>query len=275
LIFTISLTIWWLYFALGLIARFDIPDGNHRQMLLLEGMTLIALLVAGGSTLIYFIFLERKQNQTLAQFFSAFTHDLKTSLASLRLQAESLKEDVISPEHSPTIARLLSDTSRLQVQVENSLFLGHVQSTNQVKPRLFIEALQSQDLLLTLSDSWPQLKFSSDKNFVIRGDRRATETVFNNLAHNSLAHGRATELKFRVETHPRGLQIVVTDNGSGFKGEAKHLGKMHFRQNPSSGSGLGLFIVNELVEQMHGQIKFISAGVTGFAVQLVVPGAVL
>lgn len=266
LLLTTSLTFWWLYFALGLLAKVESSNQGHRQMLFMEGMTLLALLVAGGTTLIYFIFLEQRQNETLARFFSAFSHDLKTSLASLRLQAESLKEDIRSPEALPTIQRLLSDTSRLQVQVENSLFLGQSR-----KPRLFLEDLESQDLLATLSDSWPQLKCVAERPFVVHGDRRAVETVFSNLAHNSLIHGRSTEIRFAPEARGDLLKLRIVDNGTGFRGRREELGKMHFRQNPSSGSGLGLFIVSELVRQMRGTVEFASAE-EGFAVELTLPG---
>ena len=54
----------------------------------------------------------------------AFTHDLKTALASLQLQAESLQEDWPDAASNPNLARLLEDTVRLGVQLENSLFFA-------------------------------------------------------------------------------------------------------------------------------------------------------
>ena len=38
-------------------------------------------------------------------FFMAFTHDLKTSLASLRLQAEALREDLPEAADNPNLQR--------------------------------------------------------------------------------------------------------------------------------------------------------------------------
>jgi len=57
-------------------------------------------------------------------FFAAFTHDAKTALASLRLQAESLREDFAGAEPSPLLDRLLSDTLRLQLQLGEFAFSG-------------------------------------------------------------------------------------------------------------------------------------------------------
>jgi signal transduction histidine kinase len=264
-----SLICWWLYFALGLLARLAPQDEPHRHMLMLEGVTLLLLLVAGGTTLIYFVFQEQKQKLILAKFFSAFSHDIKTSLASLRLQAESLKEDVKAPEAQPIIGRLLSDASRLQVQVENSLFLGQSSA-----PKLFIEDLQSADLLVPLQESWPQMQFIAREPFVLSADRRALETVLNNLVHNAAAHGRATVVEFRARESVSGsgrIELFVRDNGSGFAGDRSQLARMHSRHNPSSGSGLGLFIARELVKMMNGELEF-SPATVGFEVRVTLPG---
>jgi malonyl CoA-acyl carrier protein transacylase len=51
------------------------------------------LLVSGGVALVVSIRREQTRQDTVEAFFMAFTHDLKTTLASLQLQAESLVED--------------------------------------------------------------------------------------------------------------------------------------------------------------------------------------
>ena len=63
-------------------------------MLVLEGTTLVGMLVAGGVALLGAIRREQRRRRDMRAFFMAFTHDLKTSLTSLRLQAEALREDL-------------------------------------------------------------------------------------------------------------------------------------------------------------------------------------
>ena len=74
------------------------PDGAQigrvTRMLVLEGAMLVGMLVAGGVALLVAIRQEQRRRRDLRSFFMAFTHDLKTSLTSLRLQAEALREDV-------------------------------------------------------------------------------------------------------------------------------------------------------------------------------------
>src|SRR5216110_654896 len=128
-LFTVTLAAWWLVFGLRqleLINQSNLENAvqlhRHYQMLLWEGGILIASLIGGGLALLYYARREQKRHAQVEEFFAAFTHDAKTALASLRLQAESLQED-FEDAPNPLLDRLLRDTLRLQLQLENSLFL--------------------------------------------------------------------------------------------------------------------------------------------------------
>src|SRR5438034_4789328 len=121
-VFTVVLAGWWLVFGLrqlDLINQSNLENAvqlhRHYQMLLWEGGILIASLIGGGLALYYYARREQKRHAQVEEFFAAFTHDAKTAMASLRLQAESLKEDLGS-KPSPLLDRLLQDTLRLQIQ---------------------------------------------------------------------------------------------------------------------------------------------------------------
>lgn len=265
-----TLILWWMYFAVGLLEKSPYHEERHRTMLFSEGGTLLFLLIIGGATLIYLILHEKKRTELLTQFFSAFSHDIKTSLASLRLQVEGLRDESLPPTAATTLSRLLGDTSRLQLQVENSLYLGRER-----KPKLFIEDIDMTYVIEALRDSWPQIRLVSEGRATIKADRRAMDSILNNLVHNAITHGRATEMVITVTPSRHGLlKMTLADNGNGFKGESKSLGEMHFRQNPSSGSGLGLFIVRQVVKAMNGQVLFnrSTEDHKGFMVELEIPG---
>src|SRR4030095_12758355 len=128
-VFTVTLAGWWLVFGLrqlDLLNRLNLEGAadfhRHYHMLLWEGAILIISLIGGGLALFYYARREQKRHAQVEEFFAAFTHAAKTALASLRLQAESLKED-FGANPNPLLDRLLQDTLRLQLQLENSLFL--------------------------------------------------------------------------------------------------------------------------------------------------------
>jgi signal transduction histidine kinase len=274
--FTVTLAGWWLVFGLrqlDLINQSKLEGAaqlqRHYQMLMWEGGILIASLIGGGLALFYYARREQKRHAQVEEFFAAFTHDAKTALASLRLQAESLREDFAGAEHSPLLDRLLSDTLRLQLQLENSLFL-----VNLPRGKFFFEPIKLSDRIDVLRQHWPNLRITEKGDAVVTGDARALESVFTNLIQNSLKHGRATQVQIDIAASANNRVCVrVTDDGEGFRGDATQLGTLFVRHTRGSGSGVGLYIVRQLVKRMKGTIAFQSAGAGGFETVIELPTA--
>jgi signal transduction histidine kinase len=273
-VFTVTLAGWWLVFGLrqlDLLNRLNLEGAadfnRHYQMLLWEGGILIISLIGGGLALFYYARREQKRHAQVEEFFAAFTHDAKTALASLRLQAESLREDFANAEPSPLLDRLLSDTLRLQLQLENSLFL-----VNLTRGAFFLEPISLSDRVDTLRHHWPQLVITQSDDGVVMADVRALESVLTNLVQNSVTHGRATEVEVNVKRAGDGRLIVcVTDNGNGFQGDLDQLGKLFVRHTRGSGSGVGLYIVRQLVKRMNGTISFTAGSTGGFRAEMNFP----
>src|SRR2546422_11635750 len=177
-VFTVTLAGWWLIFGLrqlDLINQSKLEGAaqlqRHYQMLMWEGRILIASLIGGGLALFYYARREQKRHLQVEEFFAAFTHDAKTALASLRLQAESLREDFNDAEHSPLLDRLLSDTLRLQLQLENSLFL-----VNLPRGQFFLQPIRLSDRVEALRLHWPNVVITQTGDGVVMADARALES---------------------------------------------------------------------------------------------------
>ena len=275
-IFTVTLAGWWMVFGLR---QLDLLNSlrlegaadfhRHYRMLLWEGGILIVSLIGGGLALFYYARREQKRHAQVEEFFAAFTHDAKTALASLRLQAESLREDFADAGTNPLLDRLLGDTLRLQLQLENSLFL-----VNLSRGAFFLEPISLSDRIDTLRHHWPGLMITQSGDGMIMADARALESVLTNLVQNSVTHGHATAVDVSVTRGPDGgFQVRVSDNGLGFQGDLSRLGKLFVRHTRGSGSGVGLYIVRQLVKRMNGSIRFSGAGAKGFLAEMVFPNA--
>src|SRR2546425_1890496 len=256
--FTVTLAAWWLIFGLrqlDLINQSNLEGAvqlhRHYQMLLWEGGILIASLIGGGLALFYYARREQKRHAQVEEFFAAFTHDAKTALASLRLQAESLREDFAGAEPSPLLDRLLSDTLRLQLQLENSLFL-----VNLPRGQFFMQPIRLSDRVEALRLHWPNVVITQTGDGVVMADARALESVLTNLVQNAVIHGHATQVDVNVRRNAGRLNVTVIDNGRGFQGDLSQLGELFVRHARSSGSGVGLYIVLRLVTEMNCTIQF-------------------
>lgn len=274
LVTSVSLATWWIIFGfrqLDTLHSTHSPEQLRKQtMIIYEGTFLIGLLLLGGGALAYFILRERKQTELIRKFFATFTHEVKTSLASLRLQAESLEEDLKdAPQYWPLTQRLVKDTVKLELQLENSLFLAKAD-----RGTLFIESISLKRLMESLQMYWPEMRVKVGREVTLLGDRRVLECIFKNVLQNSFLHGKASSVTIEaVQAEVGKVQVSLQDNGTGFLGEVKNLGEMFVRHSSKSGTGLGLYLVQNLTERLGGVAHWNTISSAGFRVDLILPGS--
>ena len=263
---TVSLASWWL--SLGL---YSLPPRLHR-MFVWEGVAFISLLLAGGVAILAAIRREHRRRQSLETFFLSFTHDLKTSLASVQLQAEGLREDWPESAVRPSLDRLLHDALRLQIQLENSLFVA------QPDGRLLSERVRAGTAIDRLAVDWPELTVDVTGDADLMVDQRGFDAVVRNLLQNAVVHGGAGRVTVDIEPVNGGALIRLTfaDDGRGVPAEAfEVLGQPFARAGSTAGSGMGLFVCRQLVSRMRGVLRFVrpDASRRGLTVVLELPGA--
>ncbi|TGL79601.1 sensor histidine kinase [Leptospira yasudae] len=286
LLATVSLGIWWFLLGLkltntvaGLSSKLDASAASENLLLLerqsrmikMEGTFFLLMLFLGGATLIWFSYRETRRNKMIHDFFSTVTHEMKTPLASLRLQAESLQEELPNHHESKLLQRLLMDSVRIESQMNRAMYLASLTRSE----ILYIEKTNVREIFLSIGEDFPELKIDlhSLENVFVFADRKALESIFKNLAENSLKHGKATSLTVRSERQRSGQVLIsIVDDGSGFDGKYKGLGVPFYRHGSSSGTGIGLYIIKKLMNKMKGSMKIVPQEI-GFRVDLILPGA--
>ncbi len=276
-VFTVALSSWWLIFGLNQARQLSALEGPDAaqvsrvtRMLVLEGTVLVTLLLGGGFAMLAAIRREQRRRRDLRSFYMAFTHDLKTSLTSLRLQAEALREDLPQAASNPNLQRMLKDSVRLQLQLENALALTTADGA------VFIEPIEVQSLVDYLREDFPELQIDVTGAGRVRADRRALESVLRNLMQNAVVHGRASRVSLDLRRSASGaIEIVVADDGSGAAIDlSTALDRPFVRPTTTSGSGVGLYVCGRLLHQMHGQIRLAGGSVSGFVVSIELPEAI-
>jgi signal transduction histidine kinase len=278
LVLTVSLASWWLIFGLAQARRLHTATGaaessdgaRVQRMLEWEGLVLIALLVGGGAAILVGIRREQARQDEVRNFFMSFTHDLKTSLASLQLQAESLREDLPEAAGNANLDRLLKDARRLQLQLENSLYFA------QPDGGLLVEPVEVHALVRQVAEDWPELSVRIDGARRVLADERAVTSVIRNLLQNASVHGAAREVSVQIVPGSHGrVSVIVTDDGRGAPAEVlPRLGRPFVRSVATGGSGVGLFVSQRLLRRMRGSLACSMGPDRGFSVTLELPEAV-
>jgi signal transduction histidine kinase len=127
-----------------------------------------------------------------------------------------------------------------------------------------------KDLLLSLQSEYTILKIESPERLILKIDRRATKSILENLIENSRHHGGATQVIITAIKKNDYAKIVVYDNGKGFQGNPKNLGKPFFRHSTTSGSGIGLYLIKSLIEKMKGEFHLNNLK-NGFEIEIHLP----
>jgi len=233
-------------------------------------MTLIMLVLA----MALYLFLDRilRLNAQQNNFLLAITHELKTPVAGSKLAVQTAQRKLSSEQTE--LGRLLrmadSNVSRLSRIIDNVLMATRVQSSSRMNfiiQDLVLEEL-IEDTLAELKDSLPDTAVITTQfvpELLIRGDRELLQMALSNLISNAVKYSKPGNEKVHIQTfiHKGRVGMSVSDNGSGIpEKERKNIFKMFYRMGDertrsSSGTGLGLFLVERLLRQ-HSAIIYIT-----------------
>lgn len=271
LVFTLSLVSWWFIFAMSSLNPSENSEvDKHYKMLFYEGSTLLVTVLIGGIVMIFFSYKDEQRHKKLKIFFSNFTHDIKTAIARIRLQADVLSEadDV---KDNKVLSRLLKDISKLDLKLENSLFLSHTHETD-----LFIEKIKLEDLFVSLRFEFEDIQLNLHKKAIIEADSRAIRSVFRNIIENSRQHGKASILNINcLAMNNQNIKLEIEDNGHGSSRNSESLGNDLLISSDNQGNGIGLYLVKQLIIKMRGQIRFKTQINNGFKVVIILKGSIV
>lgn len=244
LVFTVSLASWWMRLGLQFM-------GPKKSMILSEGITLVFFILLGGVALIYYIYAERRQRIQTEEFFASTNHEIKTYIASVRLRAEGLADDLKDPLEISEAKKIVSDTVRLEMQIENSLIFAAGK-----QHQLFLQKTDLKQYLERLNDSWIDIKIDVVGDGFIITDKRIFNIIVKNIIQNSIVHGKASQIQIKITQDNKDTIIKFKNNGLEFAGDLAKLGKLFYRHQNTSRSGIGLYLVKMLSEKLDGTVMF-------------------
>ena len=236
---------------------------KKRIMIIGEGSVFLILLLLGGLRVYQTFKKETELALQQSNFLLSVTHELKSPIASARLQLETLLLRKLPAEMQETLLRnAIQDTDRLNALVENILLATKFDKSN------FSLSLQkvnvSQYIVEMLKNKVFQgnpefkLELASDVYFSI--DTIHFASILLNLIDNACKYAPGKPISIQLKQLPNGMQINVVDMGPGIADAYKHrifekfyrIGNEATRNN--KGTGLGLYIVQHLVNEHNGKI---------------------
>lgn len=251
------------------------PQARIRRIIMIssEGMAFAVVMTCGAYLIYRSLRREEQLRRDEANFLSAVTHELKSPLASLRLHAESLELRANDAERVRTYAaRMTTDVDRLERLVENLLAAGRAEAgALDVRP---VEMNLSAELQQYANSAGPvlaergfELILQIDPDVKVGIDPSALRTVVENLLDNAIKYSTPpSAITLRLRRAGSNVIMEVSDQGVGLTpAESKRVFERFYRAGDervrtTKGTGLGLYLVREIVKAHWGDVTVQSGG---------------
>lgn len=240
----------------------------RMAMVMGEGSVFLFLLCVGAYFIHASIKKEDKLHERQQNFLLSVTHELKSPLAAIKLSLQTIvKRDLEKQMQLSLLRNSLKDIERLDDLVENMLLATKIESRTYSFPK---EEFDFSELVSRITDRL-QVHSCGNEQLIntnikpgikVVGDKFALSSVVTNLVENAVKYsGPCAEVAVELCQNDGKTILVVADKGLGIPDDEKMLifdkfyrvGNENVRK--SKGTGLGLFIVKEVLQNHDADIS--------------------
>lgn len=214
---------------------------------------------------------EKEINDMKSFFISNVSHELKTPITSIKLYSElmQINKEFTSENNLDYLKIIEGESNRLTRLIDNLLDLSKIEKG--IKTYNFVEINLSKLLFYCLNLMEYLVKI--EKVEVIRnieepiylvGDPDSIVSLFTNLISNAIKYAQSPKrIEITMINKQDNVEFSIQDNGQGLTiEEINNLFKPYFRTEKAlrsriKGTGIGLYLVEEIVKAHKGKIKIL------------------
>jgi len=240
----------------------------RMAMVMGEGSVFVFLLCIGAYFLHQSIKKEERLREQQQNFLLSVTHELKSPLAAIKLSIQTIvKRDLDKARQTSLLNNSLKDIERLDDLVENMLLATKIENRSYSFPK---EEFDFSELVTKIIDRLQVHSCGCEQMITpvikpgikIMGDQFALSSVVTNLVENAVKYsGPCADVSVELTQKDGHPFLKVSDKGPGIPDDEKMLifdkfyrvGDENVRK--SKGTGLGLFIVKEVLQSHDADIS--------------------
>jgi len=240
---------------------------KKRMMVLGEGVVFLAILVFG----IYKTREAFRKEFTLARqqrnFLLSVTHEFKSPLSAIKLGLQTIQKRNLEPSQlQKIVGSAIGETNRINALIEDTLTAARIESRNFELNR---ELVDWSDCCMSVAQQksleWEGLReliTDIQDGIRVQGDQQALISVLVNLVDNAHKYTPLEgSITVRLKSVGQSAILEVIDTGPGIPANERHsvfqkfyrLGNEETRS--TTGTGLGLYIVKNLVDLHKGKVS--------------------
>jgi PAS domain S-box-containing protein len=205
----------------------------------------------------------RKTNEELDSFVYSTSHELRSPLSSVLGLINIMETEVELDDHLVYLSMIRESISRLDKIIHDIIDYSRNTRLEVMNERVdFKQIIEKviQDHKYFENFDKVRFEYKVHEGGPFLSDKKRIQTVLNNFVSNALRFHNYNQsdpfVEIIVKTSPVNAIISIRDNGTGI--HEKHMPKiydMFYRgTEKSKGSGIGLYIVKEIIDKLKGSI---------------------
>ncbi|HEB86740.1 MAG TPA: HAMP domain-containing histidine kinase [Gammaproteobacteria bacterium] len=216
---------------------------------------------------------QQLQLASLGRLTASIAHEIRNPLGAISHAGQLLAESPRLDRHDQRLTRIISDQSqRMNTIIESIMQLGRRRDQSHSEVFNLNHFLQRfiNDFMIVHPAEQDQVKVEVDPvDIKIRFDATHLQQILTNLCENGLRYSQDYQGHPRVELRGGVVQdrqrpfLDVIDHGSGIPADAVEHIFEPFYTTSNTGSGLGLYISQELAECNQANVKYIPVATGG------------
>lgn len=205
---------------------------------------------------------EKEAIENNKTVIATLSHDIKTPIASIRAYSEALQANInTSVEARDKYLEVIMKKCDEVAKLTNDLFIHSISDLNKLK-------VTNKDMDICSELKEAVLEISAEQNDIIfsppcyscyvSADKKRFRQIIENIINNSRKYAK-TDITITTHKTSNDFEITISDKGKGIPDEDVPFifNKFYRGKNcgDQQGSGLGLYIVKYLTQQMNGQVE--------------------
>ncbi|MEM7346299.1 MAG: ATP-binding protein [Chloroflexota bacterium] len=220
---------------------------------------------------------DQVQNMVEEQraFASNVSHELRTPLTTIRLRTEALQDGLVDEKTSQQyITEIDSEANRLGGLVDDLILLSRLEANRLTQGQEQVDPLRLAKMLIRemypfIADRQVELIVPNEETIpAVQANMNHIRVVFRNLFENAIKYSEPNgQIRWQLENEDNHLKMCIIDDGQGISAEdLPHVNKRFYRADKArsrliQGVGLGLNMVQSIIELYGGRFKIESPGV--------------
>ncbi len=202
---------------------------------------------------------ERKRVKDREEFLhSLLRHDLKNKIQVADGYHEILldKNDLVE-ENRETLKKARKSLKEGKRLIKKVKTLKEVNQEDEKQP-IYLNNILNQIITEEQSKAEErgiEIIYKNEKKIKVIGGSLIKE-AFRNIIGNSIKHSNGSKIEIKALEEESKVNIVISDDGRGIPDDLKEkIFDKGFKNGQSSGSGIGMYIVDEILKNYDGEIK--------------------